>query len=139
MTGVLAGLEDAGVDTRECGSFVGSSAGSIVAASLAAGLSPRERLGELPEQPPVDGAAPDVGPGTVRRVVETASAPLAALALSWATPGGALVRRLALGRVPEGKRSLGGLGRWLDGLHVGWDGRLTITAVEVESGKRVLF
>jgi NTE family protein len=138
MTGVLAGLEEARVDPRESGGFVGSSAGSIVAASLAGGVSPLSRLGELPEQPPVEDDEPGAS-GAVRRAVEAAASPIAALALSWATPGGALVRRLALGRVPEGKRSLGGLGRWMEGLDVGWDGRLRITAVEVESGRRVVF
>jgi NTE family protein len=138
MTAVLAGLEEAGVDPRASRGFVGSSAGSIVAASLAGGVSPLSRLGELPEQPPVEAEA-DGSPGVVRRAVEAASAPIAALALSWATPGGALVRRLALGRVPEGRRSLGGLGGWMDRLDLGWDGRLRIAAVEVESGRRVIF
>src|SRR5947209_6182152 len=42
MMGVLAGLEDAsGFDLRRCEHFVGTSAGSIVAAHLAAGTSPR--------------------------------------------------------------------------------------------------
>src|SRR5215212_9103628 len=98
MTGVLAGLEQNGVDPRSAGGFVGSSAGSIVAAALAGGESPSSRLGELPEQPPVDEDSPGAH-GVARRVVEAAASPLAALALSWATPGGALVRRLALGRV----------------------------------------
>jgi NTE family protein len=139
MTGVLAGLEEAGSDPRAARSFLGSSAGSIVAASLAGGVSPLTRFDELPEQPPVDEVPEAVAPGVVRKAVEAASAPLAALALNWATPGGALVRRLALGRVPEGTRSLGGVKRWLDGLDVQWDGRLRVTAVEVESGRRVVF
>ena len=42
MTGVLAGIEDAtGTDLRRVEAFVGTSAGSIVAARLAAGRSPR--------------------------------------------------------------------------------------------------
>ena len=42
MMGVLAGIEDAaGFDLRECESFVGTSAGAIVAAHLVAGRSPR--------------------------------------------------------------------------------------------------
>ena len=139
MSGVLAGLEENGIDPRECGGFVGSSAGSIVAASLAGGVSPSSRLGELPEQPPVDPAEDGGTPGLLRRVAEAAGAPIASLALSWATPGGALVRRLALARVPEGKRSLGGLGRSFKQLGVDWDGRLRIAAVEVESGRRVVF
>jgi NTE family protein len=141
MNAVLAGLEQDGVDARRCDGFVGSSAGSIVAAALAGGVSPSARLGELPEQPPVEAAASGAGaaPGVVRRALEAASAPIATLALSWATPGGALVRRLALGRVPAGRRSLGGLGRSIERLGLGWDGRLRIVAVEVETGRRVVF
>ncbi|MFL5578928.1 MAG: patatin-like phospholipase family protein, partial [Gemmatimonadaceae bacterium] len=42
MTGVLGGIEDAaGVDLRETEALVGTSAGSIVAARLASGRSPR--------------------------------------------------------------------------------------------------
>src|SRR3954454_7040425 len=42
MMGVLAGIEDAtGFDLRDCESFVGTSAGSIVAAHLVSGRSPR--------------------------------------------------------------------------------------------------
>jgi hypothetical protein len=45
MTGVLAGYEDAAAaDRRSCRRLVGTSAGSVVAASLVAGRSPR-RLG----------------------------------------------------------------------------------------------
>src|SRR5581483_3076538 len=42
MMGVLAGIEDAtGFDLRDCDYYVGTSAGSIVAAHLVAGQSPR--------------------------------------------------------------------------------------------------
>src|SRR3954470_9549160 len=42
MTGVLAGIEDAtGIDLRRTEALVGTSAGSIVAARLAFGRSPR--------------------------------------------------------------------------------------------------
>jgi NTE family protein len=42
MTGVLSGIEDAaGIDLRRTEAFVGTSAGSIVAARLASGRSPR--------------------------------------------------------------------------------------------------
>jgi NTE family protein len=138
MSAVLAGLEESGLDARESGGFVGSSAGSIVAAFLAGGVSPSARLGELPEQPPVEDAEQDAAPNLLRRAVEAASAPIASLALSWAAPGGAIVRRLALARVPAGRRSLGGLGRSIERLGVKWDGRLRIAAVEVETGRRVL-
>ncbi len=58
MTGVLAGVEQAtGHDMTACRAYVGSSAGSIVAASLAAGRSPR-RPGRIPDGRREDAAAP---------------------------------------------------------------------------------
>src|SRR5205809_7759141 len=60
MGGLLAGLQDAtGFDARDCDHFVGTSAGSIVAAALAGGVDPRTRLDRIPEQPPEPAAAPD--------------------------------------------------------------------------------
>ena len=56
MTGVLAGIEsESGIDFRACDCFVGTSAGSIVSAHLAAGRSPRRPefpAADLPEEPP---------------------------------------------------------------------------------------
>ena len=52
MGGLLAGLHEAGFDARDCDHFVGTSAGSIVAAALAGGVDPRTRLEQIPEQPP---------------------------------------------------------------------------------------
>jgi NTE family protein len=72
-------------------------------------------------------------------VSATALAPLAALALRSTALGGAALRRTAIARIPEGKRSLGGLGRGIDDLGVEWDGRLLVVALEVESGQRVVF
>src|SRR4051794_11290924 len=54
MTAVRAGLGEAcRIDRREGGAYIGTSAGSIVSAARAAGPSPPDRLGRLPEQPPV--------------------------------------------------------------------------------------
>jgi NTE family protein len=147
MNAVLAGIEESsGFDARSCDGYVGTSAGSLVAAGLAGGMSPDERLGELPEQPAAEdeeeaaaGGGPGVATRTLRAGVATAAAPVAALALPTMAPGGALVRRLALGRVPRGKRSLGGLGRRIDSLGARFDGRLAISAVELETGRRVMF
>ena len=45
MTAVLAGLaERSGFDARACEAFVGTSAGSIVAAALVAGIDPASRV-----------------------------------------------------------------------------------------------
>jgi NTE family protein len=145
MSALLAGATEAsGWDPRECEGFVGTSAGSIVAAALAAGVDPRERLGELPEPPAVSAEA--VEAGGLRRALEAglaaggaAAAPLVALGLRSTAPGGALVRRAALSRVPEGRRSLAALGREVDRAGASFDGRLAVSTVEFESGRRVMF
>jgi NTE family protein len=144
MNAVLAGIEDAaGFDARECEGYVGTSAGSIVAAALAAGKRPDARLGSLPEPQTDDEPEGGDGPGAATRAllagVAAAAAPVASLALPTIAPGGALVRRLALGRVPAGTRSLGGLGRSIDSLGGHFDGRLTVSAVDLDSGRRVMF
>jgi NTE family protein len=116
-----------------------------VAAALAAGVGPAARLGRLPEQPAVEGDSAGLPAGGLSRMLEaavavgsTAVAPLASLALGSTAAGGALVRRAALARVPRGRRSLAPLGRTIEGLGAGWDGRLRIAAVELESGRRVV-
>jgi NTE family protein len=141
MNAVLAGVEEvSGFDARSCDGYVGTSAGSIVAAALAGGLSPDHRLGELPEQPPEEATADGGGVGqALRSGVATVAAPLAALALPTLAPGGALVRRIALGRAPRGTQSLRGLGDRIDSMGARWDGRLAVAAVDVESGRRVMF
>jgi NTE family protein len=146
MGGLLSGLQEAsGWDPRECEHFVGTSAGSIVAAGLAGGVDPRTRLEHLPEQP----AEEPERPGTRsllggalrlgRGAGASAFAPLAALALRSTAMSGAAVRRAALARVPEGRRSLAGLGRAIDELGLEWDGRLFVVAVNVDSGHRAVF
>ncbi|MEX2196602.1 MAG: patatin-like phospholipase family protein [Thermoleophilaceae bacterium] len=148
MNAVLAGLDEpGGFDARESHAFVGTSAGSIVATALAAGVRPGERLGRLPEQPPVaERELPGARLGISQRVLEaaaglwsTAAAPLASLALSSTAAGGAVLRRAALARVPAGRRSLAELREAIEELGVRWDGRLLISAVELESGRRVMF
>ena len=149
MNAVLAGIEDAtGFDARDCSGYVGTSAGSIVAAALAAGARPDARLGELPEQPADDGATIENGNGSgaagraLRAALAmggVAAAPVAGLALTSITPGGALARRVALGRMAPGTRSLGGLGQNFDRRGVRFDGRLAVAAVALHSGRRVMF
>jgi NTE family protein len=141
---MLAGLaETDSFDARECDSFIGTSAGSIVTAMLCAGIDPRSRLGELPEPP----AAPEVdgaGPTEARRMqaavalAARVATPLAAIALRTSEPGGRLLRRAALSRAPLGTRSLADLGKAVEDSDVRWDGRLQISAVELESGRRVM-
>ena len=141
MAALLAGLHDAtGFDARRCSHFVGTSAGSIVAAALAGGVDPRDRLGRLPEQP--GDTRDDVEARPRNRAFglgAAAIAPFASVALRSTAFGGAMLRRAALTRIPHGSRSLSGLGSWVDGLGLDWDGRLRVTTVEVETGKRVVF
>jgi len=145
MLGVLAGIEDAtGVDLRDSGGFIGTSAGSIVAATLASGISPRDRIDELPdaaEEELPDGEAGGA-PAVVRaalRAGRAATGLVAPVALAAAAPGGALVRRAALGRVPTGRMSLSALRHEIDRRGARWDGRLMVSAVELESGRRTMF
>lgn len=147
MAAVLAGLDEAeDFDALACSSYVGTSAGSIIAATLVAGLAPESRLGRLPEQPrPSPSDAEDrVTPlryvlGTAAGVGTAAAAPLASLAFSSTASGGALLRRAALRRLPAGGRSLADLGAMIERTGTRWDGRLRIAAVELESGRRVMF
>jgi NTE family protein len=150
MSALLAGLEENdSFDARACGLYIGTSAGSIVASSLVAGVAPELRLGHLPEQPPLAPAGDDdeeEPAGALRQTLglalglgNAAAAPLASLALSSASAGGALLRRAALRRAPAGRRSLEELGRAVEATGVRWDGRLRIAAVEQESGRRVMF
>ena len=147
MAAVLAALgEDTGWDPTSCASYLGTSAGSIVVAWLAAGVSPRSRVGRMPELPPFVEDGERSRRGELGELVKAGraagllrAAPLAALGLRSTATGGALARRLVLSRVPRGRRSLGGLREQVDATGVDWDAGLRISAVEVESGRRVIF
>jgi NTE family protein len=147
MSAVLAGLDETDAfDARACGLYIGTSAGSIVASALVAGLAPELRLGQLPEPPPLEPTEAEEPVSPLRQTLgvalllgNAAAAPLASLALSSASAGGALLRRAALRRAPAGQRSLDELGRAVEATGVQWDGRLRIAAVEQESGRRVMF
>jgi NTE family protein len=144
LTAVLAGLADAGgFDARESGQLIGTSAGSIVAAMLAAGADPRAELGRLPEQPPVaedQAPAGRRGAGALAAAASVGSAAVAPLAplLLRASSAGRVLRRAALNRVPAGRLSLSDLGHRIADAGARWDGRLRIAVVEVESGRRIL-
>lgn len=147
MHAVLAGIEEAGgFDARGSRAFVGTSAGSIVATALAAGVHPRTRLERLVR--PLEEAQAESGGsssafgellGLLTAAAAAAGAPLGALALRSTAPVGAMLRRALLARVTPGRRSLDELGRAVERLGVDWDGRLHIVAVELASGRRVIF
>jgi NTE family protein len=149
MMGLLAGIEDAtGFDLRECESFVGTSAGSIVAAHLAAGQSPRRPSnidnGSFTEEAslaPVEGlaAAATYAAKRAGAFAMAAGAAFAPLALGVAAPGGALLRAAMLRRIPRPDDDLSRLRNRIERSSARFDGRLRVTAVDRRSGRRVVF
>jgi NTE family protein len=148
LSATLAGLIETGaLDPDRCETLLGTSAGSIVAAGLSAGVDPRTRLEELPEPPPDDeeaASAPRFADAAqvLRRGASlglAATGALAPFALRATAPGGAFVRRAALSRVPRGSRSLGQLGTEIERIGAEWDGRLRVVVVDLGSGQRVVF
>ena len=147
MQGVLAGIEDgSGFDLRECEAFVGTSAGSIVAAHLVSGRSPRRPSAvgtelEVGYSQPARGLAV-AAVGAVRRAGSfalAASSTFAPLALGASAPGGAVLRSFLLRRLPRPTDTLAGLREQVQASGARFDGRLRVTAVDRASGKRVIF
>ncbi|HEY2637121.1 MAG TPA: patatin-like phospholipase family protein, partial [Solirubrobacteraceae bacterium] len=147
LSGTLAGIEDsAGLDFRRVESFVGSSAGSIVCARLAAGRSPRSPGPDAdtpgrPGEPAARGlasAARSAGKA-VSSYAAVAAAPVGALALAAAAPGGALMRAAVLNRLPRPRGDNEGLEDRIERLDLSFDGRLRICAVDRGRGRRVVF
>jgi NTE family protein len=146
LRGLLSGLESASdLDFRRCEHFVGSSAGSIVAAALAGGRRPE--AGDRAAQAWAAAAPdPDPAPGLLGRAARgagrlgaAAAGPLVPVALAGTAPAGRALRAAALRAVPEATRTLGGLGRHLDALGARFDGRLRVAAVDRRNGGRVMF
>jgi NTE family protein len=141
MTGVLAGYEDAtGADLRGCRRYVGTSAGSIVAAGLVAGRSPRR-----PGSAGAGAARPAPGPGDARSPFAEADraggqvSNLVVGAGAVAARVGAPLRALALRALPEGRRSIAGFGDEVDCWGGTFDGRLRVCTVDAANGRRVVF
>src|SRR5690349_5005313 len=147
LTGMLAGIEDeAEIDLRKVEHLVGTSAGSIVSAHLAAGRRPR-RPHEADDEPgrPDNAAsrtlarsAGDAAKGATA-YVWAAGAPILSLGLAAAAPGGAMIRAAVLGRLPRPSRGMGDLSERIEGLGARFDGRLRVCAVNRRTGKRVVF
>ncbi|TWP54084.1 patatin-like phospholipase family protein [Lentzea tibetensis] len=126
-TGLLHGLAEAGVDLAEADLFVGTSAGSVVAAQLAGGVSLATQYeGQL--RPPTGEIAARLGYGTILRYM-----------VAYALPGTAQQKRARLGAaavraktVDEAERRKVFEGRLAQG---GWPEReLKVTAVNTSDG-----
>ncbi len=163
MTGVLAGIEDAGgLDLRETESFVGTSAGAIVAVRLAAGRRPRRpprRTGVAPApaaaraeteaeaEAEVEVEAEAGGPvlggpslaGRAERLAARLLAPASGPVIRLERMPGGLARSGALALLPAGSHSTADIERAVDRLAARFDGRLRVAAVERRSGRRVVF
>jgi len=145
--GVLAGIaEQTGIDFAACEHIVGTSAGSMVAADLLAGVEPRQPTSSDPAA--TNGSIPlpaedEAGSGrTARlgaRLAAAAGTSLAPIALSLGRTPGAFVRAAALARVDGAGRSLDDLGARIARHRLDWDGRLRIACVDRRSGRRVVF
>jgi NTE family protein len=140
MTGVLAGIEDeASADLRAVESFVGTSAGAIVAARLAADKPLRRPPGATPAPPTPEA---DGRRGLLRTAARwgwAATSPLAPVATALAAPGGALVRSAVLSRAPDTGRTHVRLHDELERSGAHFDGRLRVCCVDRRSGRRVVF
>jgi NTE family protein len=147
LMGLLAGVEDAtGFDLRDCEYFVGTSAGSIVAAHLVAGNSPRRpaHIGaeiEVARPQPVEGLAAAALQAARRAgaLALAAGTTFAPLALGLAAPGGAVIRGAMLRRLPRPHEELTDLREHVERSGARFDGRLRIVAVDKRTGRRVIF
>ncbi|MBJ7331127.1 MAG: patatin-like phospholipase family protein [Solirubrobacteraceae bacterium] len=140
--GLLAGIEDAtGHDFRTTESLIGTSAGSVVAASLAGGRRPTRPDGRERAVPlPVRHTRPALRPlGPPLKVATALATPWAAPALGLTAPGGRLLRAAAARAIPGGERDLDDLRELITRRGARWDGRLRVCAVDRRRGRRVVF
>jgi NTE family protein len=142
----LAGVEaESSWDLRECRGFVGTSAGSIVAAVLAAGRRPAAARGvadrwlrSAADGPPPAGRVAALG----RRaggLALAAAAPLAPAVAAGLEPGGAAIRAALLRRGRPSTREIPRLRAALERMDATFDGRLRVTAVDAATGRRAVF
>jgi NTE family protein len=131
-TGLLSGLADAGVDVRDADLVVGTSAGSMVGARIAAGFDPREPAPASAEGIPFPEGGPDLA--TLGRVFQRWTSAERVTPAFCAELG-----RLALAaRTAPEERFIAATGGSL-GLS-GWPDRdLQVTAVDAETGHFRLF
>jgi NTE family protein len=140
MTGVLAGIEaSSGLDLRETETFVGTSAGAIVAARLAAGRRPRPPAkSKRATIVPAADALSD-GAGQLERLAARLLAPATGAVMRLERIPGGLARGGVLALLPAGTHSLADLERSVERLHSRFDGRLRVACVERRTGQRVVF
>ncbi len=153
LGGVLAGIaSETGIDFAACEHIVGTSAGSMVAADLLAGVEPRapgapgaasngSGDGSLPAGAETDRDGATRGRASLlgASLASAAGTSLAPLALSLGRAPGALVRAAALSRIDASRGSLDDLAARIAGHGLRFDGRLRIACVARARGRRVVF
>ena len=143
LSGFLAGAgQRGGIDFRQSAHFVGTSAGSVVAARLAAGRPPRgpDEVAALTQQAPPASGTPAPTAVERRAWVPFDSSLLAmGAALRVARPGRALARAAFLAQLPPGRIPLDDLRARVAALGPRFDGRLRVVAVDASTGHRVVF
>lgn len=137
QTGVLAGLADAGLDGREADAILGTSAGAIAAARLAAGADPRVDADLIAAAPPV------VIPGPHRRAVSEAVPRLREAAWESGNVHDETERRRRAGKFALPSRGVLSVGahvaRQAARLPKGdWPPSLRLVAVDADTGERVV-
>jgi NTE family protein len=137
LTGLLAGVEDGcGFELARCDYFVGTSAGAVVAARLAAAVAlerPASRVGGT-----ASGERSRL-PNWAANSAMAIAAPFARVGLRLGTVPGEVLRGAALRVVPtETDEALDFRTAFPPG-RTRFDGRLRVAAVDRSSGKRVVF
>ena len=143
LSGFLAGAgQQGGIDFRRSPHFVGTSAGSIVAARLAAGGLPRrpgEAAGLARQAPPASASPARTAFERPARFPLGSSLSAVGVALRAARPARALARAAFLAQVPQGRIPLDDLRARIAALGRRFDGRLLVVAVDARTGQRVVF
>jgi NTE family protein len=143
LSGFLAGAgQQGGIDFRQSAHFVGTSAGSVVAARLAAGRPPRrpgEATGLAQPGPPAPAGSSRTALERLAWVPFDSSLLAAGVALRAARPGRALARAAFLAQLPQGRIPLDELRARVAALGPRFDGRLLVVAVDARTGHRVVF
>ncbi len=127
QVGILAGLADGALDLRRATIAIGTSAGALVAARLAAGIDPRADARAITPRPSLGGAAA-----------------FDALADAWRAAGATTTqRRRAFGQVAL-ERSPGGEDAFVASVErrlpdPAWPPALRVVAIDAQSGERVVF
>jgi NTE family protein len=137
QTGVLAGLTDAGVDVRAANAILGTSAGAIAAAKVAAGHDPRTDADRIAATSP-----PHV-PGQLRSAVSETVPKLQRIVWESGSDGDETERRKRAGRFAVHWRGILSVDAHVARQEtllpdVSWPRSLLLVAIDVETGERVV-